>query len=280
MVLPIDPYLYTATSFKELTNKYISALENAGPVNYNVANQIKEYLSRESRQFLQFVEKTKTEISNLLEPISPVSYTITGRKKGFASFCKKLEKISPKLIKDTYALRIIASSNLLGDEVATNFCYMIAKVILNHFLKLGWKAEPLSVKVEEIPDEIQKLIYIPPEVPVFINGYLIYIKDYSFNPKANGYQGLHLIIIDVKTGNRIEIQIRTSKMHEHAETGLAGHKLVYKPNSFQYENIHIDGFTYDEEKKKIIADEHGLIIPLPIGDNCMVEKPNDPINWL
>jgi GTP pyrophosphokinase/guanosine-3',5'-bis(diphosphate) 3'-pyrophosphohydrolase len=47
-------------------------------------------------------------------------------------------------------------------------------------------------------------------------------RDFISVPKANGYQSLHTTVI-TKKGRKVEVQIRTRKMDEIAEKGLAAH---------------------------------------------------------
>jgi len=73
------------------------------------------------------------------------------------------------------------------------------------------------------------------------------IKDYISLPKPNGYQSIHTTIFGPQ-GRIMEVQIRTQKMHDESEFGIASH-WIYN------ENKRRDWKNYFRKKETYSADE-------------------------
>lgn len=135
------------------------------------------------------------------------------------------------------------------------------------------------------------------------------IKDYIAQPKPNGYQSLHTTVF-CDEGEIVEFQIRTKKMHDEAEYGIAAHwyydeggskpinkevkwvkeltkwKKEFEENQRYLESLKIDVF----QNRIFVFTPKGDVIDLPeeatpvdfaytlhteLGDKCMGAKINE-----
>ena len=83
-------------------------------------------------------------------------------------------------------------------------------------------------------------------------------KDYVALPKANGYQSLHTTVIG-PYGERMEIQIRTRRMHELAEMGIAAHWRYKGHAGDSRDDQKFDWLRQLLERQTELADPHEFL---------------------
>lgn len=122
-----------------------------------------------------------------------LQYEIQHRMKGVYSIWKKMQtkNLAFDDIYDIFAIRIVFEPT--APETEYEDCFRIYRTISSHF----------SVKDDRTRDWLTK-------------------------PKENGYQALHITVMG-PMGEWVEVQIRSVRMHEMAERGLAAH-WRYKQN--------------------------------------------------
>lgn len=115
-----------------------------------------------------------------------VDFEIKGRLKSVYSIYNKIRKqgVDFEEVYDIFAIRIILNSDIKNEKAD---CWRVYSIVTDFY-----QPNPLRM------------------------------RDWISVPKSNGYESLHTTVVTT-SGKWVEVQIRTSRMNEIAEKGLAAH---------------------------------------------------------
>jgi GTP diphosphokinase / guanosine-3',5'-bis(diphosphate) 3'-diphosphatase len=168
---------------------------------YNIKTEMEDlamkYMEPEVyKDIAQKLAETKRErskyINEFIKPIkdkldkSRFNFEIYGRPKSIHSISNKMKKkgVSFEEVYDLFAIRVILDS---PPEKEKEHCWKVYSMITDEYTPS--------------PERL---------------------RDWLSNPKSNGYEALHTTVMGPQ-GKWVEVQIRTKRMNEIAEKGLAAH---------------------------------------------------------
>ncbi len=166
-----------------------------------VYNTLAQKLHDTEYERARFIQRFILPVKKALAA-SGISFEIDSREKSIYSIWKKMQtkEIPFEEVYDLFAVRIIIDS---PPELEKINCWQVYSIVTDHY----------SPKLNRL-------------------------RDWISTPKANGYESLHTTVMS-QTGQWVEVQIRTRRMHEIAERGYAAHwkyKLLSDP-----ERVHETG---------------------------------------
>lgn len=168
---------------------------------YNIKTEMEDlamkYMEPEAyKEIARKLSETKRErtryINEFIRPIKEklnaagFSYEIYGRPKSIHSIWNKIKKkgVAFEEVYDLFAIRVILNS---AQEKEKEECWKVYSMITDEYLPS--------------PERL---------------------RDWLSNPKSNGYEALHTTVMGPQ-GKWVEVQIRSKRMNEIAEKGLAAH---------------------------------------------------------
>jgi GTP pyrophosphokinase len=175
---------------------------------YNIKTELEDlsmkYLEADTyKEIAKKLAETKRErtkyINEFIRPLKEklantgFEFEIYGRPKSIHSIWNKIKKkgVSFEEVYDLFAIRVILDASI---EKEKEECWKVYSLITDEYLPS--------------PERL---------------------RDWLSNPKSNGYEALHTTVMGPQ-GKWVEVQIRTKRMNEIAEKGLAAH-FKYKEGS-------------------------------------------------
>jgi len=147
--------------------------------------EIARKLSETRRERTKFINEFIKPLRDKMEKAG-FDFEIYGRPKSIHSIWNKMKKksVSFEEVYDLFAIRVILNS---PPEKEKEDCWKVYSMITDEYTPL--------------PERL---------------------RDWLSNPKANGYEALHTTVMGPQ-GRWVEVQVRTKRMNEIAEKGLAAH---------------------------------------------------------
>lgn len=160
-------------------------------------NEISVKLRKSQEIRARFISQFISPLKKELDKTG-LAYTIKGRPKSVYSIYNKIKKkkVTFEEIYDLFAVRIILHSK---PEDEKTDCWRVYSIITDFY--------------RPNPDRL---------------------RDWITNPRSNGYESLHTTVMS-PTGKWVEVQVRTERMDEIAEKGMAAH-WKYKDSKKKLEN--------------------------------------------
>lgn len=151
----------------------------------DIYHQIARKLAETKKDRTKFINEFIKPVKERLDKVD-LKYQIFGRPKSIHSIWNKMKKKNVEFeeVYDLFAIRIIVDA--LSD-IEKEACWKIYSVITDMY--------------NPFPDRM---------------------RDWLSNPKSNGYEALHTTLMGPQ-GKWVEVQIRSKRMNEIAEKGLAAH---------------------------------------------------------
>lgn len=203
-----------------------------------------------SRKLAETTRIQKSFISGFIKRIEDglektgLRFDIKSRYKSVHSVYKKMlaQSVDVSGIYDIFAIRIIIEGDVMDEKAACWQAYSVVSDI--------YKPNPKR------------------------------LRDWISAPKASGYESLHTTV-ETESGRFVEVQIRTRRMDDVAENGLAAHWRYKEKKSIQDEDAWLAGIRERiETADHLELDDEGLVEQNLYADSIFVFTPNGDIQKL
>ncbi|MDR2085492.1 MAG: RelA/SpoT family protein [Bacteroidales bacterium] len=183
-----------------------------------VYKMIEDKIHEKQKDYLRFINKFIYPIKHDIADLG-MKFEIYARFKSVYSIWKKMtdKKVDFDDIDDLFAIRIVIDSPRSLEKFD---CWKVYSIVTNYY----------NPKQDRL-------------------------RDWISTPKANGYESLHATVMS-NTGQWVEVQIRSKRMNEIAENGLAAHwKYKNKVDSNYNVDSRLDQWI---NQMKILIENHKL----------------------